>query len=631
MANKEKVEVEFGLKDNASKGIGKIQSAFANLKKIALGLGVAGFGVLTAIIYKSVEAWGEQEKATAKLNQALANTGNYSKKASQDLQDYAGNLQKLTTYSDDQILSGMTMIASFGIQGKELKDLTTATMDFASAKGIDLASAASLIAKSVGSETNALSRYGIEITGVAGSTDRAKSAIEGIQRIFGGQALAEANTMSGAIKKMKNAFDELGEGIGKILAPQITSIAKKIGDLAFWFDGLSQPVKITILAIAGITSGLLILVPAIFSMIAAIGVAITAVAGFGVAMNIALFGIPALIGLISAAAILLASNWGSVQKFLLNSFDYLKIGFMLFYKEIISRVEAIVNLLNKLPNVDIKLRITSEDLDKEIKKLKDKIKNRKDAPTIKIKTETTNVTNNTNVNKGGGSAKEDKDVLADRLKEYELFNAQLDGLEEENQRKRAVYLKDVLDKTSKTTEGYIDAQIKYETILTEIKKKQLSGYLNYFDDAQKYQTDIIKIGANAYLNEEKKKYIGGLKLWMAQQTAIAAGEIASIIGIPMGLLRLFGVGVAGAGVAAIDAIQLARGGSMVVSQPTMIGNNVIAGEAGKEKIDVTPIDRTATETSGPSTFILDFGDQQIEVMGRKITTNQNKNKQYRRY
>ena len=53
----------------------------------------------------------------------------------------------------------------------------------ATAKGMNLSAAADLVAKSVGSSTNALSRYGIQIEGV-GSTERLDSAVIALEGQF---------------------------------------------------------------------------------------------------------------------------------------------------------------------------------------------------------------------------------------------------------------------------------------------------------------------------------------------------------------------------------------------------------------------------------------------------------------
>ena len=103
---------------------------------------------------------------------------------------------------------------------------TKATLDLAAAKGFDLVAAADLVSKTLGSSTNALSRYGIEVVGAVGSTERLESLTGNLARVFGGQATEQANTMTGAIAQMNNALGDAGEVMGEVLAPIVTNLAK---------------------------------------------------------------------------------------------------------------------------------------------------------------------------------------------------------------------------------------------------------------------------------------------------------------------------------------------------------------------------------------------------------------------
>ena len=73
---------------------------------------------------------------------------------------------------DENIIQAQAVIAAFTKEEDQIKALTAATIDFAAAKGVDLVTAADLVAKSFGSSTNALSRYGVQVEGAAGSTER---------------------------------------------------------------------------------------------------------------------------------------------------------------------------------------------------------------------------------------------------------------------------------------------------------------------------------------------------------------------------------------------------------------------------------------------------------------------------
>ena len=48
------------------------------------------------------------------------------------------------------------------------------------------------------------SRYGIEVTGAVGSTERAQTAVENITKLFGGAAKAQAETYLGRVASLSN-------------------------------------------------------------------------------------------------------------------------------------------------------------------------------------------------------------------------------------------------------------------------------------------------------------------------------------------------------------------------------------------------------------------------------------------
>lgn len=97
---------------------------------------------------------------------------------------------------------------------------------------MDLKSAGDLVAKSIGSSTNALSRYGIEVTGAVGSSERLDTMLGNISQKFEGQASASADTMSGSIAQMNNALGDMGETIGDVVAPVIINLAGYFKNLA---------------------------------------------------------------------------------------------------------------------------------------------------------------------------------------------------------------------------------------------------------------------------------------------------------------------------------------------------------------------------------------------------------------
>lgn len=180
----------------------------------------------------TLDAYGEQERAERTLSAAMKQASTYSEEAYQHNLQYAASLQKITTYGDEAILGVQKMLSNFGVEGEMMDKLTRATLNLAAAKGMDLKAAADLVAKSVGSSTNALTRYGIKVEGAVGSTERMEMAVDNITKIFGGSAAAEADTYKGKVEQMKNSTGDLAEAIGAKLAPTMGTLAEKIGEVS---------------------------------------------------------------------------------------------------------------------------------------------------------------------------------------------------------------------------------------------------------------------------------------------------------------------------------------------------------------------------------------------------------------
>lgn len=232
----ETVKVKLEETENALKRFGREaektatevdNSFFGKMKSRAMAFGtmmaaaIAGSAIF-AFLKDSVQAFGESEKAAAKLEKQLGYT-------SDALSNYASEVQQTTTFEDDLVVAAMGSIAAFTKNEEEIKALTAAALDFAAATGTDLVQAASLMAKSFGSSTNALGRYGVEVTGAVGSQERLQAITQRVSELFGGQASAQAQTYSGKIVNLQNRFGDLKENIGKSLMPALEGLGKMFG------------------------------------------------------------------------------------------------------------------------------------------------------------------------------------------------------------------------------------------------------------------------------------------------------------------------------------------------------------------------------------------------------------------
>ena len=223
-----------------------------NLKTVSLAASAALAGLGYEMV-KAVEAASESEAAEKRLTTALGYR-------SQALIDQASALQKTTAFEDDAVVGAQALIAAYVKDESQIKAATKATLDLAAAKGMDLTNAAELVAKSLGSETNALARYGVDVEGAVGSTQRLETLANNVARLFGGQAAAQAETFSGRVVQLKNAFGDLQEELGFVITKN-AFVIKAVDVLKKAFEELGAWVNANRLYLMELTkSGILALV-----------------------------------------------------------------------------------------------------------------------------------------------------------------------------------------------------------------------------------------------------------------------------------------------------------------------------------------------------------------------------------
>jgi len=215
--------------------IAETKQAVASMASFAAAIGAA---ILVAkklidIGKDMVNAYGEQEQAEARLATAIKSTGREAEINQKSLSKLASQLQSVTTYGDEVTVSAMAMVQQLSNLNQEgLEKVTPAMLDFAAAMGVDLQTAASLIGKTLGSTTNALTRYGIEIDATAPPTEKLAQLTEALNEKFGGTAVALGETTLGKITRFKNAVGDLKEVGGALIGGMLTPVIDRMTLLA---------------------------------------------------------------------------------------------------------------------------------------------------------------------------------------------------------------------------------------------------------------------------------------------------------------------------------------------------------------------------------------------------------------
>jgi len=216
---------------------------FSKLVQSAAGLFgvVAAFKSLINIVKGSVNAYLEQEEAATKLAAAMKTSGDYSSVAFKRMEDLAGGLQQVTRYGDDATESAIALLMSLGgMSTKMASEMIPHVQDFAAAMGMDLESAANLVAKAVEGNVGALGRYGISIDKGLDKQGRMAAITEQLEGKFGGLARAMGDTAGGALIRLGNAFGDMQEEVGRATVTSLQPLVAWLAEVATKITGVMK-------------------------------------------------------------------------------------------------------------------------------------------------------------------------------------------------------------------------------------------------------------------------------------------------------------------------------------------------------------------------------------------------------
>jgi hypothetical protein len=222
VANKE-ATLLLKIKTAGEEALDKVSSSLGAIATV----GVAAFGAISAAIVKGIGEYAQQEQAVNSLTRTMVNNGIYSAQLRDAYLAQADALSKVTLFGDENIIQAQSQFSQQAKGVKLTKEATSAILDFAQAQGIDAANAAEVVGKAVGTGTNALARYGIEVTATASKSEKMAQVLAGLNSKFGGQAEAATGGL-GALKLLSKSVGELFETLGEKLAPAVTWVAKEL-------------------------------------------------------------------------------------------------------------------------------------------------------------------------------------------------------------------------------------------------------------------------------------------------------------------------------------------------------------------------------------------------------------------
>lgn len=246
--------------------VGKKMSAGLSQAKDAFGaLGLVSAGFLKGTIDEAADA----QKLEADLNQTIKSTGMAAGLTAGQVSAMAESFSKTTTFEDDAIKQGQNMLLTFTNIGKNVFPMATeAMLNMAQKMGTEPVASSIQLGKALNDPTKgltALTRVGVTFTEQqkkqietmqkAGNMAGAQKIIlNELNREFGGQAQAAAQTYEGRMKQLSNAMKDIKESIGTAVLPYVQKAAEAFLKIAHSIQDIPKPVMDVIAKVIGLVA-----------------------------------------------------------------------------------------------------------------------------------------------------------------------------------------------------------------------------------------------------------------------------------------------------------------------------------------------------------------------------------------
>jgi len=267
--------------DDVSKQNKRMRSELQKTKQASQGLGVGIKGLVAAagglfifskvnnIIRESISLAGEQASAEAKVEQTIRSTGQAAGITADEMKRMAQEFQNVTTFGDEVILRGQSMLLTFKQIGKDVFPAATESMlNLSVAMGTDVKESAIQLGKALNDPITgltALRRVGITfskeqenlIKNFQKSGEMAKAQtliLQELESQFGGLAKSVALTGQGPLIQFQNIVSDVQELLGEALIPVIIDATagfkewliegQKSGDLVRTFEFIANGARL---------------------------------------------------------------------------------------------------------------------------------------------------------------------------------------------------------------------------------------------------------------------------------------------------------------------------------------------------------------------------------------------------
>jgi len=224
------------------KGVRDAQAAFGKFDKTInkLGKGIAGVfavGQIVKFSKSSVAAYLADDKAANQLTQTLSNMGLAIN--SIQVENFIQGLQRTTGVLDDQLRPAMASLVKATNSVTQSQNLLQTSLDITASTGYDLNTVVNAFSRAALGNTTALAKLNLGLTSAEYKTKSFYDIQLKLSQMYAGNAAKAADTYAGKLAKLKVAFSDMQESIGKGLVDAFTTLGGAGGSI----DGATNAMR----------------------------------------------------------------------------------------------------------------------------------------------------------------------------------------------------------------------------------------------------------------------------------------------------------------------------------------------------------------------------------------------------
>ena len=257
------------------------QKAQFALRKAAIPA-AAAFTAVAAGIFDATKAAMADDAAQKALARQIRRSTKATDAQIAANEEWIATQGKLLGVTDDELrpaLAGLVRVTGSITKAQKAASLA---MNISAAKGISLENATKALERAYGGNLNALAKIAPELKGLIKSGATAEEVFAALNKKFGGEAAAAAETTQGKFKRLKIALDETKESIGASLVPVIESALPYLQKFATWAQNNPKTFRDVALAVGAITAAMIALNIAMAANPVVLAVGAALVAAFAV-------------------------------------------------------------------------------------------------------------------------------------------------------------------------------------------------------------------------------------------------------------------------------------------------------------------------------------------------------------